>query len=1526
MLPTLFLESLLLSSFTILTFAKSESKYVRINIDAKWPQTPLVLEASEFIASRDDTKFWTFVEHISNPSVQENTLDSYNLILDAAKVVLSVLEIDLLKFALASRSFSPRIELHRQIVAQFDAPSCNAFYSFDGKQYCSFNELMLQLEKVQNRNATIVHAFDHVYPGSEDNTNVVILYGAVGSNEFLEAHKQMVDVAKQRKAKYIFRHHIMNEMEGKVQLSGYGIELAVKSTEYKAVDDQKVDGKGKDREASSQPDQEDEVEGFLFGTLRDLHPESVEPLENFRNHLKESTKELAPLKVWQLQDLSFQAAQRVMGSSLDQRLKVLRDISQNIPMLARSLVKTSVKDELRSEIQHNQKKFQEEQIDVGEAALFINGLQIQLDTLDAFSLEKLLLKEMTTMNELDQLGLEAEKAVDLLTLDVKPQSENFAVDTRSESVQWINNLEKDAQYQYWPSQLEEILRPTFPGMLRYIARNIFNVILCFDPTNDKGIKIFSQVQDFVSNSMPARFGVLFVSDGSPEDDGMNDAGVALVRAFSFIKAEKGTKEAFDFVTEVYRRSDQKAPSPATVTDLFKRWYGSEDLKDAMAPNTDYDDLRKTSYRVFQRLGLKHLPQILVNGMPLSNDELQVLDQALIEKILSLTPSIQQATYMGQIQSYQSEYDYVMSRPNVVKRLNAQIQTIKGEYLTFSLPNRGHKFEDVADLSQLTSNEVLNVLSNEVKYFLADEGAVTTWVIADADTVPGRKLIRSAMEFILKDSKKTRTGLILCPSKDVLENKQPSLNQILQSVIDTRVKMVSGIAKFIIQLLDESNEFEKLVEDVNIVMNLSESAKGFNKKKLQDLLQNEEEKRKIQEKLLSSRMSVEKIIDAFDNASYVICNGRVIGPLDESNVFTTDDFELLQSFENSRSASKIKTTIENMELSSIPLDSHERFRSDMVMIINAILSSKKQATRSKLKYYDNQHSVIHLEPKKKNLISYDVIAVLDPLTADAQKIVPILMVLVNVTNVNLKVFFNCKGKLSEMPLKRFYRYVLNPELTFNDAGKLSNSAPAIFHNMPQSALLTLIMDTPQSWMVEAVNSPYDLDNIHLAEADGYVYGDFELEYIVIEGHCQDANTGAPPRGLQFTLGTSTKPDMFDTIVMANLGYFQLKAYPGAFTLKLREGRSSEIYKIDSIGRGDDSSEKGHFSITLDSFSGSFLTAKVSRLPGKEHDDLLSGGSEPNQGLWDSIASYVTNGKDDIGTNGTIHIFSVATGRLYERFLRIMMLTVLKHTKNPVKFWFLKNYLSSTFTSFLPHMAKEYNFDYALVQYQWPSWLLRQTEKQRIIWGYKILFLDVLFPLNLNRVIFVDADQVVRTDLKELMEMDLDGAPYAYTPFCDDRPEMDGFRFWKQGYWRSHLSGRPYHISALYVVDLKQFRRLAAGDRLRGQYQGLAQDPNSLANLDQDLPNNMIHQVPIKSLPQEWLWCETWCSDASKKYAKTIDLCNNPQTKEPKLRRATRIVEEWPQLDAEIMELQEKIAKKSSSHTKDNIVGTTPKDEL
>ena len=68
-----------------------------------------------------------------------------------------------------------------------------------------------------------------------------------------------------------------------------------------------------------------------------------------------------------------------------------------------------------------------------------------------------------------------------------------------------------------------------------------------------------------------------------------------------------------------------------------------------------------------------------------------------------------------------------------------------------------------------------------------------------------------------------------------------------------------------------------------------------------------------------------------------------------------------------------------------------------------------------------------------------------------------------------------------------------------------------------------------------------------------------------------------------------------------------------------------------------------------------------------------------------------------------------------------------------------------------------------------------------------------------------------------------------------------------------------------------------------------------------------QVGIKSLPQEWLWCATWCSDESKKRAKTIDLCNNPLTKEPKLEAAVRLVEEWPGYDDQIKSMIERFEK-------------------
>lgn len=61
---------------------------------------------------------------------------------------------------------------------------------------------------------------------------------------------------------------------------------------------------------------------------------------------------------------------------------------------------------------------------------------------------------------------------------------------------------------------------------------------------------------------------------------------------------------------------------------------------------------------------------------------------------------------------------------------------------------------------------------------------------------------------------------------------------------------------------------------------------------------------------------------------------------------------------------------------------------------------------------------------------------------------------------------------------------------------------------------------------------------------------------------------------------------------------------------------------------------------------------------------------------------------------------------------------------------------------------------------------------------IYIFDIFNICQYLQVIFVDADQVVRADMGELYDMDIKGRPLAYTPFCDNNKDMDGYRFWRQ----------------------------------------------------------------------------------------------------------------------------------------------------
>ena len=844
----------------------------------------------------------------------------------------------------------------------------------------------------------------------------------------------------------------------------------------------------------------------------------------------------------------------------------------------------------------------------------------------------------------------------------------------------------------------------------------------------------------------------------------------------------------------------------------------------------------------------------------------------------------------QTMSSKVEVDLRTIQRQVFEEVVAEDTWLAGQFLQQAATHRNALIipEDessikILDVRKLIS-ENTNIYHGLPKLAPSDTSLKQFWahviVIADLDSDEGSKLVSEAMEF-----KKMQSEVEII----ILHNPAGSTTQNTRSARVFEL-MLKGLQLDPDSLIATLSNAEGTTHNVN-----------------------PDQPHQMAEAYWQAMQPLAESIGLGPGQQGMLLNGRLLGPIPENTAFTSRDYQVLLNFERMKRLVPANTAL-------AALDLEDRIKSPLAAaqisslialstvsdIPEGIFETASPWRMNVFSPWESTYSAILTGDV--NVASIHIVASIDPTSELAQRWTPILKVLSELNGVHLKLFLNPKDKMQELPVKRFYRYVLDAKPSFKEDGALRD-LQARFEGLPKEALLNLALDVPPAWLAAPKESIHDLDNIKLSSLKDGIDIDavYELEHILIEGHSRDVTLGPPPRGVQLLLGTEKDPHFADTIIMANLGYFQFKANPGYWKLQLQSGRSEQIFNIDSAGTKGYSAQSGDESteIALMDFQGKTIFPRLSRRAGQESEDVLEESSKFGvaKEYVSKASKFASSMLSNVGLkprskHADINIFSVASGHLYERMLNIMMVSVMRHTKHTVKFWFIEQFLSPSFKSFLPHLAEAYNFEYEMVTYKWPHWLRGQKEKQREIWGYKILFLDVLFPLSLDKVIFVDADQIVRTDMYELVKHDLEGAPYGFTPMCDSRTEMEGFRFWKQGYWKTFLRGLPYHISALYVVDLKKFRQIAAGDRLRQQYHQLSADPASLSNLDQDLPNHMQMALPIHSLPQEWLWCETWCSDEALGAARTIDLCNNPLTKEPKLERAKRQVPEWTVYDDEI----------------------------
>ena len=1430
---------------------------VQVNLRASWKETPLELEIFEAAVELEPNRALDLVSCLlqaRGPSPRDN----YNYMFSSecqGIETMSAAAKTLLKMQVAMRTKSPLIEAHLQHFRSSDLnSSCTPSQSlilYNHTVFCSYDEYVQQASTArQSANAGRL-PFDRVLRGSNDGQGAnLVFYPVVGSSVALETHHKLL--SRTENINYIIRWKPLVDSDSYLSLSGYGVELDLKNTEYLVTNDENI--------AEGITDTNDSVAASSsiiafhdLAYLKSTHPNiSNETWSEFETKLSlhfEAENKVKPIKNTDLDELGIRAASFVMDSPIP--FTTLRLLTQNFPSLASSIAKYPFRQPLKRELTKNQMDV----IAAGSEMFNINGLNLDIELVEVYALMRSIQIELHAVKSLRELGLSVIDARQLIMTvfsreNMKSQQQGSAgqemydLHQDPSPIVWWNDLEKDSRYTGWPKGIFEVIRQAQSGALPRIRRNLFNVVLAVDITTKKGASIAKDSIDLIRDGIAIRFGILpLFKTGSPSEFAS--------KIFYYILEEHGKKPASDFLVNLESGADPEASARKLIRKLSG--LSQVDVESIFSTLKDTRDNEKvemwitSAQKMISQFGLLSTGEdemanyAFVNGIFVEiKDDLQ---QQITPVIYQFLNNLQRLVYMGELGENDDHMEFFR------RRLGSK--SWRNPYLEKAL--------------QETANFVeLNPVPKP-QYIQTNDAAkeLTVWIIGSFQSSSVQKNIGECLKYIQSGSKYSK--------------------HVRFAAFNT----ASYRGNFVDYLTDIFGQEKVAGHTVQSI--------------------------------------VEKFGDSSSKQYQFIVNGRIFESFPEEMIFTESVIDIIMESE----MNKIKPIAQHLKV-------HASLTSDVLMtaslcIYSMVTTYKTQTTLFNMFSRGTEFARTDIGPamsgresginsQKDMTTPISITIVMNPVGKYAQKYSEIVEKFAALTElISVTIFLNPPVKNTELPPKRYYRYALSSEIQFTAAGHVTPTISS-FKEMPLDTLLTLGTDVIQSWVAMPIESVHDLDNIKLKDSKSAVHAILELKNILVEGHAEETGTDGPPRGVQFMLSDGAGYER-GTIVMANLGYFQFQSNPGVWKMELREGRSRDLYSISKLKYGNADADQ----VIVTSFEGSFLYVAVKKLPGKEKEDVLedAGGDQKDSkfslsSLWD------WNGNAANDSDKEINIFSVASGHLYERFLRIMMYSVLQNTKHPVKFWLIENFLSPQFKEFLPYYSKELGFRYELITYKWPQWLRHQSEKQRIIWAYKILFLDVIFPLSLNKVIFVDADQIIRADLMELVDLDLKGAPYGYTPFCDSRQETKGFRFWENGYWKDYLKGKPYHISALYVIDLKQFRQLAAGDRLRQQYHMLTADPNSLSNLDQDLPNNMQHFVPIFSLPQEWLWCETWCDDSSIAHAKTIDLCNNPLTKEPKLDRARRLIPEWTVYDQAAQKFVD--AWKSKSLQNPVKVGEKAHDEL
>ena len=1094
---------------------------------------------------------------------------------------------------------------------------------------------------------------------------------------------------------------------------------------------------------------------------------------------------------WQRRPLSLQAA-IVIASSTDP-LETLKGVSQNLPSVAHSLSNVQVPESfevLAEEASSLATEVGAVSPGLGDAAfgLFVNSrlVDVERPSFNVFQLLGVLRGEAKRLHELElkfrpilqnavaMLRGNEERSMDVQwaalqavrrifdmgteqlkkmgkkggfgnknSLDEVPKDDGFDEEESSSSekiridvgrgsktsVLYLNDIEKDLEYQHWPRSIQEMLYRSQFGGAPTIRRNLFTMLVVLDPASGAENPALGLVEQLLSMQFPLRLGVLIVNN---EDVSMGSAlppeswhggdrnfhardSVLLLR---HISKKFGGMAAISCLLQTSR--DVAESNTMSVNEFIGRHvsllmemriihngqieqYEMESLlgnSDTIINPNDVTYESSVQFAIDKSIG----PGMsFVNGIPLPigsgfeagvNEILQHEHRHIME--LATTGVITDT-------APRSIYAKVLSGDKLYKQYHPLLKEGVGKYTVTN-------FSDWRSLI-LPKNTKPPNYSNVDAMFLV-EG------VFDLGTPTGINFALSFLDLITSppsawhDSRATSLAFRILPS---ITPASPQ-SQVLANILCIASQFDPDDIKAVVTTFHGATSHETVADvvtsivrsgiGVSAVEKMTAAAKG------------------------ETSCTVSKSINNGET-NFFAANGRLYVPIDSS--ISISDISILVDLEMDRTHAITKIILPHLLLEAPEKDDANGEQECLVFhqaigTSAAVLGDIMSASTSSTGSHDIMASFDSLQAGEKNPLYFSwnenssyarhlqvkVSVILDPLTEPTQRVAPLLLAIRDVLKLPLRLMIAPRKVVqNDVPLSSYYRFVADPSAFSN-----SKQPNALFENLPTNHVLTLRMDVPEMWDVQQRRAFQDADNLRCDSRSGC--GDqadmltnegvtdqvgpekatieYGLKSLLFSGQCYDVSKNTPPNGLQLTLNRARSSEIHseseaeiqpdgsqsmsnqvqlfgsnestDTLVMKTVGYWQLSANPGVWDLRIApKSRGAEIYDmVEGI-----ITSSGRVQLVNNSTPTNSKILVMKDFTNQASFLLV----KRKKGLEEASLFSEKVDLDANQGNETVHVFSLATGHAYERLLKIMMLSVTKRTSSPVKFWLFENVSNSLY---------------------------------------------------------------------------------------------------------------------------------------------------------------------------------------------------------------------------------------------------------